>query len=210
VHPNVEGYFHLATSFYGPLVAALGDGEPVDDATARRELPVTVVDRLSGEYRVTMLKSDWPFVPERRPVTFPAPANRVEEIAQRWFAGQLSWTEAMNEALAWYQQQGNYAEAARVAVNLADGLVTSAETQYVAGALLLRADSAARGLLYLRRAIALDAGKVEYPLSLAQAQFMLGRPQDSIATLEGILQQHPGEPRAEYWLAEIRRQAPGR
>ena len=207
VHPNVEGYFVLATSFYGPITAALGGAEPVDDATARREIPVTEVDRLNGEYRVTMLKNDWPFVPERRTVTFPAPANRVEEIAQRWFAGRLSWTEAMNEALAWYQQQADYEEASRVAVNLADGLVTSAEAQYVAGALLLRADAADRGLPYLRRAIALDAGKVEYLLSLAQAQFMLGRPQDSIATLEGILQRQPGESRAEYWLAEIRRQA---
>ena len=207
VHPNVEGYFHLATSFYGPITAALGGAEPVDDATARREIPVTEVDRLNGEYRVTMLKNDWPFVPERRTVTFPAPANRVEEIAQRWFAGQSGWTEAMNEALAWYQQQGNYGEASRVAVNLADGLVASAEAQYVAGALLLRADAAGRGLHYLRRAIALDGGKVEYRLSVAQAQFMLGRPQESIATLEEVLQQHPGESRAEYWLAEIRRQA---
>jgi tetratricopeptide (TPR) repeat protein len=206
VHPNVEGYFVLATSFYGPITAALGGAEPVDDATARREIPVTEVDRLNGEYRVTMLKNDWPFVPERRTVTFPAPANRVEEIAQRWFAGRLSWTEAMNEALAWYQQQGDYDEASRVAVNLADGLVASAEAQYVAGALLLRADAADRALHYLRRAIALDAGKVEYLLSLAQAQFMLGRPQDSIATLEGILKRQPGESRAEYWLAEIRRQ----
>jgi len=207
VHPNVEGYFVLATSFYGPITAALGGAEPVDDATARREIPVTEVDRLNGEYRVTMLKNDWPFVPERRTVTFPAPAHRVEEIAQRWFAGRLSWTEAMNEALAWYQQQGDYDEASRVAVNLADGLVASAEAQHVAGALLLRADAADRALHYLRRAIALDAGKVEYLLSLAQAQFMLGRPQDSIATLEGILKRQPGESRAEYWLAEIRRQA---
>jgi len=207
VHPNVEGYFVLATSFYGPITAALGGAEPVDDATARREIPVTEVDRLNGEYRVTMLKNDWPFVPERRTVTFPAPAHRVEEIAQRWFAGRLSWAEAMNEALAWYQQQGDYDEASRVAVNLADGLVASAEAQYVAGALLLRADAADRALHYLRRAIALDAGKVEYLLSLAQAQFMLGRPQDSIATLEGILKRQPGESRAEYWLAEIRRQA---
>ena len=135
------------------------------------------------------------------------PANRVEEIAQRWFAGRLSWTEAMNDALAWYQQQADYEEASRVAVNLADGLVTSAEAQYVAGALLLRADAADRGLPYLRRAIALDAGKVEYLLSLAQAQFMLGRPQDSIATLEAILQRQPGESRAEFWLGEVRRQA---
>ena len=209
VHPNVEGYFRLAGSFYGPITAALGGGERVDDETARREIPVTEVDRLNGEYRVTMLKNDWPFVPERRAVRFPAPGNRIEEIAQSWFAGRLTWAAAMNEALAWYQQQGNDVEAARVAVNLADGFVTSAEAQSVAGVLLLRANEAARGLHYLRRAIALDGARVDDRLYLAQAQFMLGRAADSIATLEGILQQHPGESRAEYWLAEVRRRAQG-
>jgi len=115
----------------------------------------------------------------------------------------------MNSALGVYQQAGNPAEAARVAVNLADGFVNSADAQYMAGQLLLRADAADRALHYLRRAIVIDAGKIEYQLSLAQAQFMLGRPADSIATLEGILKRHPGESRAEYWLGEMRRRSPG-
>jgi tetratricopeptide (TPR) repeat protein len=85
----------------------------VDDATARRELPVTEVDRLHGEYRLMMLKSDWPFVRARQPVTVPAATNRIEEIAQAWVIGRLNWLGAMEEALAWYQQQGNTTEAAR-------------------------------------------------------------------------------------------------
>jgi hypothetical protein len=34
---------------------------------------------------------------------------------------------------------------------------------------------------------------------------MTGNPEDSIATLEAILKQQPGESRAEFWLAEVRR-----
>jgi predicted Zn-dependent protease len=96
-------------------------------------------------------------------------------------------------------------EATRVAVNLADAFVASADAQYQAGGLLLRTDAAARGLHYLKRAAALEPAKIEYQMSVAQAQFMLGRPQDSIATLEAVLKQHPGEQRAEYWLGEVRR-----
>jgi predicted Zn-dependent protease len=75
--------------------------------------------------------------------------------------------------------------------------------------LLLRSDGAARGLHYLSRAVRLDPAKIEYQLSLAQAQFMLGRPGDSIETLERVLQQRPGDSRAEYWLAEVRRRTQG-
>jgi tetratricopeptide (TPR) repeat protein len=206
VHPNVDGYFQLASAFYPRLVQWAGPAAVVvDDATARHEIPVTEVDRLHGEYRVAMLKNDWPFVPERRSTTLPAATTRIEQIAQSWFAGRLTWLEAMNEALATYQQDSNHLEAARVAVNLAEAFVNAAEPQYTAGRLLLRAEQAERGLHHLRRAVALDASRVEYWLSLAQAQFMLGRPDDSIATLEAILARHPEDSRAQYWLDEMRR-----
>jgi tetratricopeptide (TPR) repeat protein len=205
VHPNVEGYFRLASTYFPAIVSWAGTPDVrVDDATARREIPVTEIDRLNGEYRVATLRNDWPFVPERRPTTLPAPTNPIEEIAQSWFAGRVSWMEAMNEALAAYQAEGNFTEAARVAVNLADALVNAAEPQFVAGRLLLRSEQPARGLQYLRRAVALDGGMVEYRLSLAQAQFMLGSVQDSIGTLEAILAQHPDDSRAQYWLQQLR------
>jgi tetratricopeptide (TPR) repeat protein len=211
VHPNVDGYFRLASAYFPAIVQWAGPpAVAVDDAAARLEIPVTEVDRLNGEYRVAMLKNDWPFVPERRPTTLPAATTRIEEIAQSWFAGRLSWLEAMNEALAAYQKDANHAEAARVAVNLADAVINAAEPQYTAGRLLLRDEQPERGLHYLRRAVAIDATKVEYQLSLAQAQFMLGRPADSVATLEAILARHPEDARAKYWLDEMRRAAGSR
>jgi hypothetical protein len=207
VHPNAEGYFRLASAYVPAMTGWLGPPSvAVDDETARREMPLTEVDRLHGEYRVAVLKNDWPFVPVRRATTIPPPANRIEEIAQAWFAGQSSWMQAMNDALAEYQRTGNFAEAARVAVNLADAVVTSAEAQHTAGRLLLRAESPARGLHYLQRAVELDGASVEIRLSLAQAQFMLGNVAGSIATLEAILAAHPEDSRAKYWLAEMRSQ----
>jgi len=211
VHPNVEGYFQLASAYFPQLVQWAGPAVVVvDDATARVEIPVTEVDRLHGEYRVAMLKNDWPFVPQRRPTALPPPMTRIEEIAQSWFAGRVSWLQAMKEALVEYQQQANHAEAARVAVNVADAIVNNAESQYTAGRLLLQAEQPERGLHFLRRAVAIDGAKVEYQLSLAQAQFMLGRPDESIVTLEAIIARHPEDTRAKYWLDEMRRAAQSR
>jgi tetratricopeptide (TPR) repeat protein len=211
VHPNVEGYFHLATAYFHPIARWAGTPTvTVDDATARREMPVTEVDRLHGEYRVAILKNDWPFVPERRPTTLPEPVTRTEEIAQSWLSGRLNWGAAMNELLAWYQQQGKDAEAARVAANLADAVVNDAQAQHVAGRLLLKAGEPARGQHYLQRAVRLDAAWAEYQLSLAQSQFMQGRVQDSIATLETAVAKFPDDTRVQYWLGEMRREAAAR
>jgi predicted Zn-dependent protease len=94
-----------------------------------------------------------------------------------------------------------------VAANLAEAFVNSAPAQHAAGGLFLRTEQPERALHFLQRAIALDGAPIEYRLSLAQAQFMLGRAGDSAATLEAIIAQHPGDSRARYWLDEVRRRA---
>jgi tetratricopeptide (TPR) repeat protein len=204
VHPNIEGYFALASAYYAPLARRLGATREIDDATARREIPVTEPDRLNGEYRVRMLMNDWPFVASRRAVELPPPSNPIEQLAQAWVAGRLSWGEVMNNALAEYQRAGNTTEAARVAANLAEGFVATDSPQYAAGVMLLRDGQVERALRYLRRAQALNPEPIEYSLSLAEALFRNGDRDESIAVLEAVLQKHPGEQRAEYWLQNLR------
>jgi tetratricopeptide (TPR) repeat protein len=179
----------------------------VDDAAARREIPVTEIDRLAGEYRIAVLKNDWPFVPQRQATQFPLPANPIEETAQAWFAKRISWADAMQKALAYYQQSGNVDEAARVAVNVADAFVAAADVQYVAGKLLLRANQPERAGLYVQRALHLNPAPIEYRLSLAEAQAKSGHPEASIATLEAVVKAHPDDERAKYWLGEMRARA---
>ena len=204
VHPNVEGYFALASAYWPALAAWLGPPTvPVDDATARSESPVTEVDRLDGEYRIAMLRNDWPFVPQRVATQLPTATTPIEAIAQRWFAGGASWLEAMQEALAVYQKQGNATEAARVAVNVADAVVNSDAAQITAARLLLQAGAPERGLRYARRAIAVNPAPIEYYMSLAQAQFASGDKAASKATLESVLARHPDELRAKYWLEVV-------
>ena len=94
-------------------------------------------------------------------------------------------------------------------MNLADAVVNDAGRQFAAGLLLLQADEPARGELYLRRAVSLDGGNVQYRLSLAQSHFMQGRVQDSIATLEAAARLAPDDERVRYWLGEMRRAAAG-
>jgi len=204
LHPNVRGYFLLADAFYEPLAKTLGAPGRVSRELAWQERPTTELDVLSGTYRIEVLKNDWPFVPERRVTTLSAPGNEIERLAQAWFAGRQSWAETMNEALAVYQREGNAPEAARVAVNLAEAFVATADPQAGAGRLLLRTNSPDRARRYLGRAVALAPEDVDFGLSFAEAQFKSGDAAGSLATLERLIVLAPEDARPKRWLEVVK------
>ena len=203
LHPNLDGYFELAGAFYEPLRARL-QAQAVDAPTARRELPVTEIERIAGEMRIALLRHDWPFVPVRQPTTFAAPATAEEQIAQEWFAGRIAWAEAMNRAFALYEQRADGANAARVAINVAEAFVQRSEAQWTAGRVALRNGDPARALPYLRRAVALDPATPDYPLVYAEAEFKTGRIAAAAATLAEMQRRFPGDARARYWAGIVK------
>lgn len=142
LHPNVEGYFVMGDAFYDALREheLIGAWEhPVPDEQARREMPVTEVDRLYGEYRIRRLVAGWPFSDGDGTYEPPAPESREERIAQDLFRGANTWPDAMRRLLDHYRAQGNFPEAAKVAVLLADAHPYRLDDQQTAARLLLRA-----------------------------------------------------------------------
>jgi tetratricopeptide (TPR) repeat protein len=212
LHPNLEGYFLMSDAFYAAIVAAgIGgaDARPVDSATARAEIPVTEAGRLAAEWRIQRLKGDWPFQDETRPFSLPPPTGEIEKIAQAWFAGQISWVEAMNRSLVYYQQVGRYGEAGRVAVNMTMAFPSEPNPQFVAGSMLLRDGQTQRALLHLRRAAELAPRETRYLLALAQAYFQAGMFAQSAVVLERVLLLEPGHPTAPEFLERARAAAAG-
>jgi hypothetical protein len=162
LHPNLDGYFVLADAFYDALrehaLLAPWD-EVVSEEQARREMPVTEVDRLYGEYRITALTAGWPFSRERRRFRLPEPGGPVESIAQSYFQGRMAWPDAMRELLDHYRQRGDGAQAAKVAALLADAFPYRPEDQQVA-ADLLREAGRSDFAVYLPRASDPNAASV--------------------------------------------------
>lgn len=155
VHPNLRGYFILADAFYDAFRAQgmIGHWDsPVSREQAWREMPVTAVDRLYGEWRSRYLTSDWPFKPSKEPFQIPWPANRVEEIAESYYHGSYEWPYAMRQLLDHYRSVGDKTEAARVAVLLAEAFPNRAEDQRAA-AEALRAAGRSDAVVYQRRAL---------------------------------------------------------
>jgi lysophospholipase L1-like esterase len=155
LHPNLRGYFLLADAFYAALreQALIGPWKtPVPREQAWREIPVTEVDRLYGEWRARYLMSDWPFTEQQEPFWLPPAAGRVEEIAQEYYRGSCEWPEAMRRLLAHYRSAGDVTEAARVAVLLAEAFPNRADDQRAAAEALLTAGRP-DDVVYRRRAL---------------------------------------------------------
>ncbi len=163
LHPNLHGYFVMADAFYNALHqqgiigpwhvagSSPSGGTLIPRRVARREIPVTEVDRLYGEYRIRRLTSDWPFSERKKPFRLPRPRNRIEDIAQSYYRGRLSWPKAMRKLLEHYRRLGHFGDAAKVAVLLAEGYPNRERDQRVAAELLARVGRP-EAAVYRRRA----------------------------------------------------------
>jgi tetratricopeptide (TPR) repeat protein len=190
LHPNVDGYFLMGDAFLRAITTAQVGGPPtrdVDEATAKREMPVTEIDRLAGGWRVERLKKDWPFQIEKQPFNLPVPETEIERIALDWFTGQASWTDTMNNALGYYSAQGNMVEASRVASLMATAFPFEPDPAFIAGRTILALGQAERALPFLHRAARLDPDNTRYLMALAQGFYVSGRIDDSIAVLNRVL-----------------------
>lgn len=213
LHPNVEGYFLMSDAFYGAMMDASiggGDGRRIDPTTARAEIPVTEAGRLAAEWRIERLKGDWPFHDEPQPFSLPAPRGEIEKIAQGWFAGELSWADAMNRSLVYYQQIGRYGEAARVAGNVAMAFPFEANPPFIAGSVLLKDDQVDRALPYLRRAAELEPRETRFLMALAQGYYEAGLYPESVLVLERVLLLEPDHASAPVFLERARNASKGR
>lgn len=98
VHPNLYGYAVMSEAFY----QAFQQQHLITDSVQRvisfdelrKEMPVTDLDSLSGQYQVSMLKTGWPF---NKPMAeTDKPGNSlVDELADKVARGELQWKDAM-------------------------------------------------------------------------------------------------------------------
>ncbi len=142
LHPNLDGFFLLADAYYEAFrrQALIGPWRaPISREQAWREMPVTEVDRLYGEWRARYLMSDWPFTARKEPFRLPLATDGVEKIARSYYRGSCEWPDAMRRLLAHYRAAGDETEAARVAALLAEAFPNRAEDQRAAAAALLAA-----------------------------------------------------------------------
>lgn len=118
VHPNIEGYFLMAESFYNSIVESkLIDEEPYEfapvlDRNYISNYGFTELDYLTGKHRITNLKYHWPFVDESKGFTdyrqLYKPKNYIDSLAfQVMVSSELSLIDAHNQMAIVYEQNKN-------------------------------------------------------------------------------------------------------
>lgn len=121
VHPNLQGYALLSEAFYQSLrktglLPASPNEMPFE--ILKKQMPVTPVDSLKGEYEMMILKEGWPFN-----IPMPAEEKRAkteeEKLAGALVVKQISWRDAMSTLQQYYAAARDTAGMLRVTEALA-------------------------------------------------------------------------------------------
>ncbi|SEJ02518.1 GDSL-like Lipase/Acylhydrolase family protein [Dyadobacter sp. SG02] len=121
VHPNLQGYALLSEAFYQSLrKAGLLPASRVEMPfeILKKQMPITLVDSLKGEYEMMILKEGWPFN-----IPMPAEEKREkteeEKLAGALVVKQISWRDAMSRLQRHYAAAKDTTRMLRVAEALA-------------------------------------------------------------------------------------------
>ncbi len=116
LHPNFDGYFLLAKTFFSALKSSTafmpdreyhGENDLTDNAY--KELAtVTAFDLEAGRYRIRELTKSWPFKHDSTSLDEPPPQNFVQEQAIRYIHKQIAWSQAHYDIADWYKRRGEY------------------------------------------------------------------------------------------------------
>lgn len=121
VHPNLQGYALLSEAFYQSLKKTGLLPAPSNEMSfevLKKQMPITRVDSLKGEYEMMILKEGWPFN-----MPMPAEENREktegEKLAGALVVKQISWRDGMAALQQHYAAEKDTAQMLRVAEALA-------------------------------------------------------------------------------------------
>ena len=118
VHPNLTGYALLSDAFYRELkrthfFSAGGQQDTASEITLRqliKDMPITVLDSLSGAYKIEKLKRNWPFNEGASQAPLPV-ITREQKLAYDVAFGKMRWQTAMDSLYEQYMATGDLVSA---------------------------------------------------------------------------------------------------
>lgn len=188
LHPNADGYFLLADSYYqalrqSPLLTGMASTNP--DFDSRKALmPITVVDQLIARHKINVLKADYPFRGQRVAVEYPEPRMPLQQIAKDRYDDKISWLQAMNAMLAYYQQANQLQSGLVVAHMVAQAMPHNEGANLSAGMLFMFSGKHALARRYLREALSINITNGQAWVGVGYAEAGLGNIRDAREALE--------------------------
>ncbi|SNY49500.1 hypothetical protein SAMN06297280_1437 [Arsukibacterium tuosuense] len=181
LHPNVQGYFLLADSFYKALgrdqaLASWQQPVPANLVPANiawQERPITPAEEYAGYLRILQLKADYPFSEEPQQVTFPVARTPQQQWGQAYVEGKLDWLSLQNRNARYYHQQGDGDMLLKTLKIIADALPHDANANQQAAQILLKAGRQGEAKGYLQRAILAPQASSQVQQQIQQLQATL-------------------------------------
>jgi lysophospholipase L1-like esterase len=109
LHPNVQGYFLLADTFYNAIKqhSKLLDWNTVRIEKAWQNRPIIPSEEYNGFAKILQLMGDFPFTDTPKNLTLPQPQDWQQSLGKEYFLKQIDWVTMMKRALKGYQQEKN-------------------------------------------------------------------------------------------------------
>lgn len=206
LHPNIEGYFQIASSMYETIRSEglIGDwSRHVSDDVARDELLITEVDSLVGVIRVRQLTGSWPFQPRGRIVPLQVPdssANPIEGLAYRLFERDINRQDALDRLRELYLRQGDYHEALKSVLAIIQRYPFAHQPYLSAASIMVEQRRLPEALDYVEASLE----RLETGLALelkGSVLLAMGRNADAIPVLQRAIEMNPQSANALYNLA---------
>ena len=169
LHPNLQGYFVLADSFYQVLMQNSFQSltqQRVSTNDAWRYRPVLPAEEYYGYAQIVQLKSDYPFTPEPIEFVLPQPADWQQQLGLKHFQKEIDWITMIADSYRGYVNERNLPMIIKSAQILADAMPYNHQANYEYGRLLAQDGRPAEARLYFNRAYMEQPDNETYQRSL--------------------------------------------
>lgn len=118
VHPNIKGYALLGFAFYDKILNSKfttnwKNTKRMTFEDLWKEMPITALDSLAGNYEIMMMKEGWPYY-DKIPSINSNFLTKPEQISGRLAFQEISWDEATQRLFQYYDSQKDTINALKV------------------------------------------------------------------------------------------------
>jgi tetratricopeptide (TPR) repeat protein len=118
LHPTLEGYHLIGKAYYEVMTKSgnLPENEEpkipfeMQDSLTRVNYAFTDLDSTIGNFKINLLKNDWPFIERKQKQSAENlfnPKNFIDSIALDFTKNKITWADAQTKAAAAYLKKGN-------------------------------------------------------------------------------------------------------
>lgn len=155
LHPNLQGYFVLADSFYQVIMQNSFqqiNKKVVSTNDAWRNRPILPAEEYYGFAQIVQLKSDYPFTEEPVDFVLPKPTDWQQQLGLKHFYKEIDWITMIADSYRGYVDNRILPMILKSAQILADAMPYNHQANYEYGRLLVQDGRADEARLYFKRA----------------------------------------------------------